>query len=95
MATHNAPLQKCPCCGMESNRATNPGDCDNPPKPGDYSICFDCGAILRFNDDLISEPVVDESLEFLKTHQRETYDQISRVIVQLHNHKKRIKQWLN
>ena len=45
---------RCPCCGVEVDRATNvdPEFGGIGPRVGDFSICFHCGALLNYNDDL-------------------------------------------
>jgi hypothetical protein len=36
-----------PCCGYEVDAATGL-DHEEAPTPGDYTICLNCGAVLRF-----------------------------------------------
>jgi hypothetical protein len=50
--TVRTPDNPCPSCGSELNAATGPAGL--PPDPGDISVCYDCGEILTFNDDLTS-----------------------------------------
>ena len=54
--THNYPQfmhrrSCCPECGYALDRSTNTTDHD-PPGPGDWSICINCAAALRFTETL-------------------------------------------
>lgn len=42
---------KCLSCGIENDVATSvDGDCS--PEPGDVTVCFYCGHIMAYDDDL-------------------------------------------
>lgn len=51
--TTEVPRDHCPNCLGPLTKATNAtqGD-DDPPKPGDVTICFHCAAVLTFLDNL-------------------------------------------
>lgn len=49
--THETPECRCPACGAEFDSATGTTT-DDAPKPGDFSVCLYCCAILVFNEDL-------------------------------------------
>jgi hypothetical protein len=49
------PLQGCPTCGYQVDAATLvqkllPQPQVKRPRPGDFSVCFSCGEMLRFTD---------------------------------------------
>jgi hypothetical protein len=46
----------CPRCGYKMDAATHIGKGRARPKPGDFSLCLQCGQILRFDQQL--EPVM-------------------------------------
>lgn len=50
------PGSECPCCGKYMDAATG-ANCSGKASPGDLSICFGCGAILRFKTDMRLELV--------------------------------------
>lgn len=49
---YELPTCRCPLCGYEIDRAGNASKSATPPKPGDRSLCFECGGVLVFADDL-------------------------------------------
>lgn len=56
---HAVPVCPCPSCGRANDAATNANDAKARPKKGDVSICFYCGEILEFGDDLQLHKAVD------------------------------------
>lgn len=44
-------IDACPACAAPIELATGFGD-DVVPEPGAFSVCFECGALLRYGDDL-------------------------------------------
>jgi hypothetical protein len=57
------PVSKCVECGSELDRVSGP--C--APKPGDLSLCLECGSLNAFADDLsLRPPTDDEILEIAK-----------------------------
>lgn len=61
MNTYEAPVDLCPHCGYGTNR-TSPLTSKSGPKPGDFTICLNCGEFLRFNDDLRMTKTTDFEL---------------------------------
>lgn len=47
------PIAVCPRCKTENDAATCIGDDTARPKPGDVWICFRCGLIAIFGDDML------------------------------------------
>ena len=45
-------LNFCPVCLYAMDACTGVGH-DRKPRPGDYSVCADCGALLRFGPGLV------------------------------------------
>ena len=48
------PPSACPFCGeIQDSACAAPGSADptERPQPGDFTLCFDCGAALVFADD--------------------------------------------
>jgi hypothetical protein len=73
---------RCPMCGRLSTAATSVDRSADPrPTPGDVSLCFGCGEILVYGDDLkLRAPELEE----LRLIQRSSYwpliDRITRAI---------------
>ena len=67
MRTYRTIESRCPVCRTELSAATSTEDVPTRgPWPGDFSLCFDCGAMLRYDD--LSRPrlaTVDDQLEIL------------------------------
>lgn len=40
--------QHCPICRAHFDATSSPYNPGAEPKPGDFSVCFYCGAVLRF-----------------------------------------------
>ncbi len=61
MKTTRVPASVCPVCGKANNAASNGQD---RPKPNDVSICWYCGHLMIFADDLkLRQPTVAEVAE--------------------------------
>lgn len=54
----------CPRCGHMLNATSDPKD-RGAPRPGDFSLCIECGEILRFDRQLRLKPVTPEMIEQL------------------------------
>lgn len=50
MRTTETPASACPSCGATLDAAASP--VEESPRPGDYSVCFECAAPLRYTDDM-------------------------------------------
>lgn len=49
---HEIEGNPCPHCGHALNHCADLGGSDEPPRPGDLSLCVQCGNILEFDDTL-------------------------------------------
>lgn len=84
MTTHVTPDMTCPMCGYVSDRASSVTADNEPPEPGDVTVCCGCGAILLF--DACSEcgelgmrlPEIEEALYLEENHQ-DTMVQVAQV----------------
>lgn len=59
---NDMPPARCPVCFVLQNAATQVDNQFIRPQPGDFSLCFSCGAALRFGPKLELElaPTFDE-----------------------------------
>lgn len=70
MFTSSTPRFPCPRCGKPHDEATAyKHDCS--PQPGDFLICIDCGALLRFTADLRQEALGPIEIALLPSDLRE------------------------
>jgi hypothetical protein len=45
------PFNRCPHCGYKTDAATAVNEAETrAPEPGDFSVCFGCGEINKFDD---------------------------------------------
>lgn len=51
MKTSDIPKAKCPVCGRVAEAATDFFK-DATPKPGDFTVCCGCSAVLRFTPNM-------------------------------------------
>lgn len=77
--------QKCPQCSAELNAATVIEDPDLSASPGDFTVCFYCGEILRFDAQLHHQKVTKQELKNLQETDLYTF-------VLLQKAQKKIKQ---
>jgi len=49
--SHDVPASACLNCGIINDACTNLDE-DARPDPGDFTICFKCGHLMVFADDL-------------------------------------------
>jgi hypothetical protein len=42
----------CPTCGTTLNAASAVGEADSKPSQGDFTLCINCGTIMRFGEKL-------------------------------------------
>ena len=61
MSEHFVPESMCLNCGKGLDAATAVQD-DSNPKPGDFSICLNCGHLSVFAADLTLRPPTDAEL---------------------------------
>jgi len=57
MQTTRVPGSRCHVCGKRHSAATATQRQTDQPSPGDYAVCFYCGAVERFTDTLQLVPV--------------------------------------
>lgn len=50
--SNEVPASACPACGTVQDAATHKDNEAVAPTEGDFSVCFDCGAICTFGPDL-------------------------------------------
>ena len=55
---HEVPMNRCPVCDTELNRAS-PVGYDMSPQPGDCTICIACGNLMAFTEALTLRPLTD------------------------------------
>jgi transcription initiation factor IIE alpha subunit len=67
MKTTNLPRSNCPKCKEPLDAATSNEDIS--PKPGDLTICINCGTMLKFNHNLSIEELTTD--EFMDLHDDE------------------------
>jgi hypothetical protein len=73
--SERTPVSLCPHCGVPVDAAT-PEDIMNEgrkPSPKDLSICFTCGGMCVYQDDLTLRALTDEELEKIKEKDLRTY----------------------
>ncbi len=69
--TSRVPAQWCPDCFHKLDGVTSVG-AEATPSPGDFTVCIECGNILRFADDMslvlsnLMEIPMHSRLEFAK-----------------------------
>ena len=70
------PEVKCPNCGETYTMAT--ASVGAPPKPlsGNWAMCFHCGELLTFNQNLAATIPPPEQLDGLKQRNPTLYNQI-------------------
>lgn len=76
------PTSACPTCGYEMDSASSVGR-KATPKPGDFSLCMRCGAVLRFDAELRLEPATSDELTELDEEGRTTLLRAQAVIRKL------------
>lgn len=59
---HRVRSFACLHCGKILDAASGVDDDDMPPKPGDVSICFYCGNIAVFGDNLLLRQPTDKEI---------------------------------
>lgn len=61
------PSQTCPACNKLQDYLPDIHMALRPPEPGDFGLCHNCGALLRFKDDLYCRVATEQDKEDLKT----------------------------
>lgn len=66
MPTHNAPKHPCYACGTEIDSISDLQDSQLAPKPGDFSVCLKCGALLILDERLVGrKPTQEEKIAIM------------------------------
>jgi hypothetical protein len=72
MKDYPTPESLCPACGYRMDASVIASLEDQPPRPGDISLCGRCGKVMIFSDDLtLRRPTALERKIFLKHPMRE------------------------
>lgn len=82
MKTFYTPKSVCPTCGYvvdAASIAVGPESC-RPPSEGDISLCFKCGEVMVFRDDLSLRLALLDDLLGLTSEARETLEMAQRRI---------------
>lgn len=79
--THKVEQQKCPACSHPLNAATSITSNPNHPRPGDITVCFYCGEILTWREDLTLRVIEEHDLSPLSCIQRQLLDTVSHRII--------------
>ena len=74
MERKRLPISRCPSCGYQFDSATALENPDAKPKPGDLSICLNCGEWLTFADDLTVRLLESKEFQALPHHIRKRLD---------------------
>lgn len=74
------PPSACPKCGDVHDAATAADLSDAVPESGDFTVCFNCGSINRFDDELHVQQVDQEALDSLDAETREMVLHASRSV---------------
>jgi hypothetical protein len=59
MKTTRVPETNCPACGARFSAATAAID-DAVPKPGDWTLCIECGVVLAFDETLTPRALTED-----------------------------------
>ena len=54
--------RKCPHCGKGFDAVADLNGVDTLPKPGDYSICFECFGFFKFDDSMSTLKISNDQL---------------------------------
>lgn len=60
----------CPQCGDKLDAATHPSGKVHQPEKGDFSMCLNCGTVLRWNAELILYCPTEDEMMDLEADQR-------------------------
>lgn len=83
METTRTPETQCPSCQCSIDAATALTE-DVTPSPGDFTVCIQCAAILRFDRELHLKETVYHELKELDTEALEELALIRAVIAKMH-----------
>lgn len=79
---------RCPKCGDDHDRVSNFTDFDEamgfepqPPKPGDLNICFNCGVLAQYTEELELVLVSESELQTLSPKQKAKLKRMQKLVV--------------
>lgn len=75
--------QKCPECDYSHNASTQINGEDIPPTSGDISICWSCGAINQFDENMNIIPLPVEVLTEIKETDKENFDLLMDTVIHI------------
>ena len=75
------PEDYCPACLTRFNSSGTFGE-NTPPAPGDLSICYRCGTIMAFNDQLKLEKATEDQWAATNAVTRLTFSMLNKQIVE-------------
>lgn len=70
---------KCPACQKKADGFTSVGH-DCKPKHGDLSVCYYCGEMLRYQEDLSLKKLTNKEFSLLDVTLRDMLNSISKKI---------------
>jgi hypothetical protein len=73
------PSSPCPKCFAVLDRASSMTGRREVPSPGDFSICEECGELLRFDDHLLLRLIPTEEAEELEKLMPDLWEELNRV----------------
>lgn len=76
---------KCPICDYKLDGATSMEDPQIKPKPGDIGICFNCGALLQYEEGYFVHELPEEYRKTLFLHDPEFYSTLLAMQRQIRN----------
>lgn len=56
------PTSKCTACGYVCDAATCPSNDTATPRPGDITVCIDCGHLMAFDDQLYLRDLTEDEM---------------------------------
>lgn len=80
---------KCPSCGYKLDAATCPDDESKRPQPGDLSVCFNCTAILSFDERLKPVTATEAEIRSLPVVTRVRFALLRQTIQHFHASRRR------
>ena len=79
MSTTRVPPTPCPVCTSLNDAATGT-DHNDPPRPGDLTICVTCGAILEFDDHLRTVVASQATLDEMDDEDRQRLQRAAKAV---------------
>jgi len=73
--SHRVAKHRCPICFTIADAATGMNESADPPRPGSYSICCQCGAINIFETDMSLRVATQAEIDLLPSESRKIVEQ--------------------